>query len=142
MIEYSKVFVDTSPIIYYLDKGSNYDEAREFLTRSNARGLRMVTSVLTIEEYMVYINQMNSTQLEEDFYVFLKGMGIDVLPIREQDAIRAASLRIRYPELKRMDCIQLAIAITSKCDVFLTNDKDLRQVKEVQSIILSEMQLR
>ena len=37
-----------------------------------------------------------------------------------------------------MDALQLATACISGCDLFLTNDKQLRQFKEMKCIIVDE----
>ena len=37
------------------------------------------------------------------------------------------------------DALQLASAICSECDMFLTNDKQLRQVEEIQVLLVNEL---
>lgn len=38
-----------------------------------------------------------------------------------------------------MDALQLAVACQSKCDLFLTNDKQLKQFKEITCITVDEL---
>lgn len=38
-----------------------------------------------------------------------------------------------------MDAIQLAVACLEGCDLFLTNDKQLRQFKEIKCITVEEL---
>lgn len=52
-------------------------------------------------------------------------------------ADKAADLRARY-NLTLTDAFQLAIAIQAECDAFLTNDSDLKRVKEIPVLVLSE----
>jgi predicted nucleic acid-binding protein len=58
-------------------------------------------------------------------------------PIDEVVADKAAELRARY-NLTLTDAFQLAVAIRAECDAFLTNDSDLKRVKEIPVIVLSE----
>lgn len=38
-----------------------------------------------------------------------------------------------------MDALQLASAIQNNCDVFLTNDKQLKQVQEISVLLVDEL---
>ncbi len=40
-----------------------------------------------------------------------------------------------------MDALQLAAAVTASCDVFLTNDKQLRQFDGVRCVTVEEWKL-
>lgn len=44
-----------------------------------------------------------------------------------------------YKGFKAMDALQLAIACLEKCDLFLTNDKQLRQFEEIKCITVDEL---
>ena len=44
-----------------------------------------------------------------------------------------------YKGFKAMAALQLAVACLSKCDLFLTNDKQLRQFREIKCIIVEEL---
>ena len=58
-------------------------------------------------------------------------------PIGATIADKAADLRARY-NLTLTDAFQLAVAIQSECDAFLTNDLELKRVTEIA--VPSEMQ--
>lgn len=38
-----------------------------------------------------------------------------------------------------MDALQIAAACLSRCDIFLTNDKRLKQFKEIKCITVEEL---
>lgn len=40
---------------------------------------------------------------------------------------------------KSMDALQLAVANVTECDLFLTNDKQLRQYKKIKCITVDEL---
>lgn len=72
MTEYKKVFLDTTPIIYFLDEDVNYAEKvenifSEILQHEKA----MVTSVITCTEYLTYPYRTNNTDKVNVFLNFL-----------------------------------------------------------------------
>jgi predicted nucleic acid-binding protein len=52
---------------------------------------------------------------------------------------RAAELRARY-NLSLTDAFQIAVALQSGCDAFLTNDMTLKRVSELSVVVLEEME--
>ena len=52
---------------------------------------------------------------------------------------KAAQIRAEYKGFKAMDALQIATACLSGCDLFLTNDKQLKQFKEVKCITVAEL---
>ncbi len=54
MIEFKRVFIDTAPIIYYLENSSLYmNSIKEFFAKCIKENIQIVTSAITIEEYLV-----------------------------------------------------------------------------------------
>jgi len=60
---------------------------------------------------------------------------LSVLPVTDEIAERAAILRASYG-LKTPDAIQLATALISASDAFLTNDEGMPGIEGVQVLIL------
>ncbi len=54
-------------------------------------------------------------------------------------AKRASKLRAKYTFLKGFDAIQIAIAIENNCDAFLTNDKQLKKIREIKIVVLEDL---
>jgi predicted nucleic acid-binding protein len=52
----------------------------------------------------------------------------------------AAELRATYG-LKLPDALQVATAIASGCDGFLTNDTSLKRVRELQILVVEELEV-
>ncbi len=54
MTEYKKVFVDTAPFIYYIEKDENnpryFEKIKCFFKHCYQKDIQMVTSAITIEE--------------------------------------------------------------------------------------------
>ena len=54
-------------------------------------------------------------------------------------ARKAFKLRAKYDFLKSMDALQISVALEKNCDQFLTNDKKLKKVSELQIVIIEEL---
>jgi predicted nucleic acid-binding protein len=69
--------------------------------------------------------------------------GENTLFISIDDAIaeKAGDLRARYG-LSLTDTFQIAAALASGCDLFLTNDRDLKQVTEIEVLVLDDLDTR
>ena len=49
-------------------------------------------------------------------------------------------IRGKYKGFKAMDALQISSAIASRCDMFFTNDKQLRQEKEIPCMTMEDLQ--
>lgn len=64
---------------------------------------------------------------------------MEILEINQETARKAAQIRAEYKGFKAMDALQLAVACLSACDLFLTNDKQLKQFKEIECVTVEEL---
>lgn len=139
MTEFKKVFIDTAPIIYYLQSSElYYDNMKAFWKAYNE--CDYVTSAITITEYLTYPYREGDMKLINSFYAFINDMDIQVKSIDGRIAEKAAQIRAEYKFFKTMDSLQLATACIMGCDLFLTNDKQLRQFKEIKCITIDELE--
>lgn len=143
MTGYKKVFVDTAPFIYFIEKDVNnpqyFDKVKNFFEDGYERDAEFVTSVITMEEYFVFPYRNNNSLLIEMFDRLVVTLGIEMIGIDEKIAKKAAQIRAEYKGFKAMDALQLAVACASGCDLFLTNDKQLRQFGEIRCITVDEL---
>ncbi len=139
MIEFNSVFIDTAPLIYFLEQNPKYyTKAKAFIEKCYEDKKRIWTSTITIEEYCVYPYYNNDLVLIEKLDQFISDMEMNLVNIDEIIAKKAAQIRAKYKDFKAMDALQLATACISGCDLFLTNDKQLRQFKEIKCITVDE----
>ena len=75
------------------------------------------------------------------FFEFTRECGIELTTISVEIAAKAAAIRAKYQHFKAMDALQLATAVITGCDVFLTNDKQLKQFEEINCIMVEEWEL-
>jgi len=62
---------------------------------------------------------------------------LELIDIDIAIAKKASEIRANY-KIKTPDAIQLASGIVNHCDSFLTNDRDLKKVKEINVIVLDD----
>jgi predicted nucleic acid-binding protein len=139
MTGYKKIFVDTAPFIYYLEQNPTFFEnAKDFFMTCHHKNIPIVTSVITIEEYLVYPYVSNDKKLVDNFNQFLKTLEVELVVIERPTAEKAAMLRAEFNGIKGMDALQLASAILCGCDLFLTNDRQLKKVQEIKGVLIEE----
>lgn len=101
--------------------------------------LQVVTSTITIEEYLVFPYANGKMELIENFKRFIEYMKIEIINIDSEIAEKAAEIRGQFKHFKAMDSLQIAAAVVSKCDMFFTNDKQLRQEKELPCMTIDDL---
>lgn len=139
MTEYNKVFLDTTPIIYFLDSDVNFGEkTRYILEEILEEEKQIVTSTITCTEYLTFPYRTNNTEKVNAFFDFVSDCDIPLYSVDTEIANKAARIRAEYKDFKTMDALQLASACVQGCDLFLTNDKQLRQFKEIKCVTVEE----
>lgn len=139
MTGYKKVFLDTTPLIYFLDSDVYFGEkVREIFEEILCKGQKLVSSTITCAEYLVYPYRTNNQEKIDVFFEFANDSGIEFVPVTVDVAKKAAAIHAEYKHFKAMDSLQLAVAIETDCDLFLTNDKQLRQFRGLRCVTVEE----
>lgn len=140
MTDFKRVFIDTAPIIYFLENSSLYMESMgKFFTKCMKEHIQIVTSTLTIEEYLVFPYSKGTIEYVDNFKRFFEYMNIEVVNIDSAIAEQAAKIRGQYKSFKSIDALQIATAIVKECDMFFTNDKQLQQEKELPCMTMEDI---
>lgn len=74
MIDSKMIFLDTAPIIYYLQNSEPHYSCMKKFWKEYV-DYDYITSAITITEYLTYPYRQNDMKLIDDFYSFIKGMG-------------------------------------------------------------------
>ena len=100
-----------------------------------------VTSAVTLTEVLMKPIQAGDKALEKAYReLLLNTRHIEVVPISITIAEKAAGLRAAY-NLRTPDAMQLATAIISRCQGFLTNDRKLLGVTDIAVWVLDDLEL-
>lgn len=136
----SSVFLDTAPIIYFIEGNPEFGHCAKTIMESIESGsLLSYTSVVTLLEVIVNPIRNDKQDLAVMYTEFLRDTNNLILQdITEKDAELVGKLRACYPSLKSLDSLQLAVAMNSGVDAFVTNDKKLKQIKEIDIIVLAD----
>jgi predicted nucleic acid-binding protein len=136
----SRLGLDTSPFIYFVEANRSYVAVcKEVFRHVSAGGVTACTSVLTLTETLVHPVRLSNSVLQGEYEaLLLETAGIECVRVDEGIAKLAAELRARYG-LRTPDALQIATAIDSECDAFLTNDKGLRRVTEIAVLVLDDL---
>lgn len=134
------VFLDTAPLIYYIEENRNYSSILNKLFLANSKGeFLFQTSVITLLEVLVHPMRENEHQLVEEYQnILCNSPSIEIIDLTIDIAIKAASLRAKYG-LKTPDSIQVATALNASSEFFLTNDIRLKAISEIEILILDEL---
>ncbi|MBQ9395992.1 MAG: PIN domain-containing protein [Proteobacteria bacterium] len=115
------------------------DRVHEFVISHFRDNTIFTTSTITNTEYLVIPYRIHDYQKVIEFERLKKTLKMRVIAADDAITKSAAQIRAKYSGIKSMDALQLASAIVSGCDVFLTNDKQLRQVEEIQVLLVDNL---
>lgn len=135
-----KVFIDTNPLIYLVGEQEPYhSKVLKFLSDCINEDAEFYTSTITDAEIFVKPFAEKNIEQVEKYKNCLNQLDFLKCFISEQVAEKAARIRADYPNVKLADALQLASSIDCNCDVFLTNDKQLKQVAQAKVLCLEDL---
>ena len=139
LVKGKTVFLDTAPFIYFIEKNSRYhDLMKPVISLIDAQESQGVTSTITLLEVLVHPLRDGNKKLADQYKaILLSSNGLLTYEVSHEISERAALLRAKHG-LRTPDAIQLATALISKADFFLTNDPALKKVKELKVVVLDD----
>ena len=134
-----RIFLDTSPLIYFIEGNIKYQKFLDSIFELNInRNIDFVTSSLTLIEVLVQPLRLNRLDVVEKYETILtESDTIEIIDLNISISRLAAEIRAKY-NFKTPDSIQIATAIYSSSDFFLTNDKNLMH-DSIEIITLEKM---
>jgi len=136
------IFLDTAPLIYFIEGHSLHQEKLVRLFELGDKGeLSFITSTITLLEVLVKPLREGRPEIADQYRrILTNATAIEIkdttISIAEQAAILRAKYGIRTP-----DAIQLASSIDAAADIFLTNDVRLRSIREISVVTMDELRL-
>jgi len=138
-----KIGVDSAPIVDFIEQTPGvFDVGPEIFAAIDRGPLTGATSTVSLTETLVFPMQAGNLKLTDAYREFVQGDGVTftLLPVTAEIAESAADFRARY-NLRTPDAIQIATALSAGCDAFLTGDRQLRRVTELNVLMLYDLTL-
>lgn len=135
----NKIALDSAVFIYFLENNPKFGGMSEaiFELAENDK-LKIACSLLISIEVLTGYRKVKDEVAEHKFKSILKDFSnIEIHDFPEKLVNQTANLRVKY-NIKTPDAIHLATAIEHKADFFITNDKQLKNVKEIKVLYLGD----
>ena len=134
------VFLDTAPLIYFIEGNSQYHNLLfKIFDLNDKGGFSFITSSITLLEVLVKPLKEGKSDIANQYRnILTKAPGIEVLDVTSSTSEIAAYLRAKY-SFRTPDAIQLATSIEAGADYFLTNDNRIKVVTEIPVITIGEI---
>lgn len=134
-----RVFIDTAPIIYFIEKHKRYiNIIRPVFTEIDSGKIEALTSTITLLEVLVHPFKTNNEKLAERYReILLNSENLTTFEILHEISEISSKLRAEY-SIKTPDAIQIAVGILYGVDKFLTNDPNLKKVIDIEVLVLDD----
>jgi predicted nucleic acid-binding protein len=131
---------DTIVFIYHFEDNKRYAPVSEILFEAWENGThRGVTSIITLLEVLVKPKSDDNYDAVRDYKdLLLTFPNLDVFAVGVEHADVASDIRARYG-IRTPDAIQIATAMLGGATALVTNDDQLKQVKELEVVLLDEL---
>ena len=138
----TRIHVDSAPLIYFVERNPVYIERmKSIMQRVRPTGLHLSFSVITVPEVLNKPIAQGDEKLQSLYRALLtQTRNVELHPLTLAIAEKAASLRAAH-NLRTPDAIQIATAVETGCDAFLTNDKDFKRVAALRVLVLDELEI-
>ncbi|NDJ23828.1 PIN domain-containing protein [Nostoc sp. B(2019)] len=136
----SRLFLDTAPVIYFVEQHPQYFSlVRKVFEQLYNTPMIGVVSPITLAECLVQPYRLGQTELQQEFIELMTDNdNIEFVPFANEIlAIDAAQKRARY-NLQLPDAFQIAVALATGCEAFLTNDVTFRRITELPILLLDD----
>ena len=135
-----KIAIDTMIFIYAFEEHpAHASSLRSFFSALEKGEMEAVTSSVTITECLTQPYRVKDFTLAAQYMALFRNFPhLSVIPVTDDIAERAAFLRANQ-NLKTPDALQLATALLSGSNFFLTNDESLSSIQDIPILILDRI---
>lgn len=134
------VYIDTQAIVYGVEHHVTYPPLLAPLWTAHQSGaITIVTSHLSLMEYLVMPLRNHDVMLVADFERTFQSPGVRVMPIDDAVLRKAAQLRADLKTLRTPDAIHAATSLHAGASLFVTNDRGFRVVQGLPLALLDDI---
>ena len=140
-IRRKKIYFDTNIFIYLFEGNKTAIPQIKLLQPLIEQGeITVVSSALVYAEMLPPVVKNGNQKIIQSLIDFLKETKFfTLIPVSFDISIHAGVLR-GETGMKTPDAIHVATAMKEKCDVFFTNDKQIKTPKSLERILFSDYQ--
>ena len=137
--KYQIVGIDTVAFIYHFEENEKYLPFTNILFEMIENGkVRAVTSTITLMEILVKPKRDGNQKAANEYKFILQTFpNLEIRNIDAEVAERAAEIRAKYG-VKPPDALQVAASLINNAEVFITNDRELKKIREIETIVMNE----
>jgi len=134
------VAMDTALFIYLIEEHPRFlAPVRALFARADTGEIEIVTSALTLLEVLVVPLRSNDQRLAAQYDALLtRSRGVRLVDLSRDQLRTAARLRAQHGALRTPDALQLAAAISTGCESFVTNERRMPAPDGLRVLQLSE----
>ena len=134
----NKISLDSNIILYYLHQDKNFGNQSLRLLAAIKNKTKIISTLIYAESFVYVFEQADESLEKKQLKALEKIPKLKIVAPTKKICLLAAQLRAAY-RLKTPDAIHLATAIDSDCDVFITNDGNLKKVQEITVLTLRDI---
>ena len=140
LARHKRIGLDSMTLIYLLEDAAPHASTMELVFQRIEKGrCTAYVSVLGLTELLVRPMELADYETVEKYRHFLLNFpNLQILDLDIPTAEIAASLRAKY-SFRTPDAIHLATALQHGASAFLTNDKQLTRLKELDVLLLDSL---
>lgn len=134
-----RIGIDTPVFIYYIEQSSPRASAASALLRSVEAGrFEAITSVVTLLEVTIRPLRLGRPEIADAYEALLGDIpNLAIVNLDARAARIGAELRAAYG-LRTPDALQMAACLAHGAEAFITNDRRLRRVTEIDVKVLED----
>ena len=134
-----RVALDSMVFIYHLAADDRYGPLVSplFQMWEGGRGSAVASTIAILEILVGPLKAGGDKEAAETVRALSVFPNLEILPVTMEIAERAAEIRARHG-LRAPDSVHVATALVSRADLFLTNDRPLERVREIEVLILDD----
>ncbi len=140
LLTLKKIGVDSMVFIYQFTDDPYYALLTNVIFELlETQRISVVTSTITLIEVFVQPEkEKNSFIITEYEKIFQHLPNLKITSLDWYLARLTSKLRAKYQKIKIPDAIQISSALINQCAGFITNDTQLKQVKEIKVLVLKD----
>jgi predicted nucleic acid-binding protein len=133
-----KLFLDACSIIYLIESHQQQGQnTRSLITQALQNNAQLVVSRLSFLECRVLPLKEKNDSLLESYDRFFQLPSLQIIELSADVVNIATDLRANYPNsLRTPDALQIACALAANASQFLTGDRKLSVIQEIDVIIV------